>query len=160
MPKNYHNEHMLLIGISLAVNLFWASALDSAVSQPFLQFSSLVLQNILQCWINYLDISVLHSDNKTLWPGCQSLSESIFCSLTPQAPWGVHCSGQRFQILSHVFARCASQKTHGHARIARETHGHARIARITRAILAYPCVFWLAQHAKTCDTNQIPLSTA
>ena len=30
-------------------------------------------------------------------------------------------SGPRYQILSHVFARCASQKTHGHARIARET---------------------------------------
>ena len=28
-------------------------------------------------------------------------------------------SGPRHQILSHVFARCASQKTHGHARIAR-----------------------------------------
>ena len=28
-------------------------------------------------------------------------------------------SCQRYQILSHVFARCASQKTHGHARIAR-----------------------------------------
>ena len=30
-------------------------------------------------------------------------------------------SGPRCQILSHVFAGCASQKTHGHARIARET---------------------------------------
>ena len=30
-------------------------------------------------------------------------------------------SGPRYQILSPVFARCASQKTHGHARIARET---------------------------------------
>ena len=27
----------------------------------------------------------------------------------------------RYQILSHVFARCASQKTQGHARLARET---------------------------------------
>ena len=34
-------------------------------------------------------------------------------------------SGPRYQILSHVFARCASQKT----------HGHARIARVLRAIL-------------------------
>ena len=30
-------------------------------------------------------------------------------------------SGPRYQILSLVFARCASQKTHRHARIARET---------------------------------------
>ena len=44
-------------------------------------------------------------------------------------------SGPRYQILSHVFARCASQKTHGHARIARETR------------------------AKKCDTNHIPRST-
>ena len=28
-------------------------------------------------------------------------------------------SGPRYQILSHVFGRCASQTTHGHARIAR-----------------------------------------
>ena len=37
-------------------------------------------------------------------------------------------SGPRYQILSHVFARCASQKTYGHARIARDhiscTHFH------------------------------------
>ena len=43
-------------------------------------------------------------------------------------------SGPRFQILSHVFARCASQKTHGHARIARVS--------------------------KKCDTNHIPRATA
>ena len=38
-------------------------------------------------------------------------------------------SGQRYQILSHVFARCASQKTHwhGHARIAREQFVHVRV---------------------------------
>ena len=35
-------------------------------------------------------------------------------------------SGPRYQILSPVFARCASQKTHGHARIARETELHAK----------------------------------
>ena len=34
-------------------------------------------------------------------------------------------SGPRYQILSHVFARCASQKT----------HGDASIARVLRAIL-------------------------
>ena len=39
-------------------------------------------------------------------------------------------SGKRYQILSHVFARCASQTT----------HGHARITRVLRAILAWPCV--------------------
>ena len=53
--------------------------------------------------------------------------------------------------LCPTFARCASQKTHGHARIARETHGHARIARVLRVILACPCFFWLTQRAKTCD---------
>ena len=50
-------------------------------------------------------------------------------------------SSQRYQILSHVFARCASQTTHGHARIAHQTtHGYARIARETHANLAWPCV--------------------
>ena len=40
----------------------------------------------------------------------------------------VQCTRQWLedQILSHVFARCTSQKTHGHARIARETRGFAR----------------------------------
>ena len=33
--------------------------------------------------------------------------------------------------MSHFFARCAIQKT----------HGRARTARVFRAILAYPCVF-------------------
>ena len=46
-------------------------------------------------------------------------------------------SNPRYQILSHVFARCVS-----------------------RAILAWPCVFWLAQRAKKCDTNHIPRATA
>ena len=42
-------------------------------------------------------------------------------------------SGPRYQILSHVFARCASQKTHGHM-------GHARIAResVTQIIYLGP----------------------
>ena len=35
---------------------------------------------------------------------------------------GLVGSGPRYQISSHFFARCASQKTHGHARIARETN--------------------------------------
>ena len=30
----------------------------------------------------------------------------------------------------------------------------------TRAILAYPCVFWHAQRAKKCDANHIPWATA
>ena len=30
------------------------------------------------------------------------------------------------------------------------------MARETRAILACPCVFWLVQRAKKCDTNHIP----
>ena len=74
-------------------------------------------------------------------------------------------------FVSHFFARCCSEKTYGHAIIARETraiiacpcvfthghakiartHGHAIIARETRAILACPCVFSLVQRAKTCD---------
>ena len=36
-------------------------------------------------------------------------------------PWGPLGSGPRCQVLSHVFARCASQKTYGHARIARDS---------------------------------------
>ena len=73
-------------------------------------------------------------------------------------------SGPRYQILSHVFARCASQTTHGHARIARvrtcENRTRfacdSRMKKETRAILACPCVVWLAQRAKVsfaCDSH-------
>ena len=37
---------------------------------------------------------------------------------TPTAGSRAVGSGPRYQILSHVFSRCASQKTHGHARNA------------------------------------------
>ena len=37
---------------------------------------------------------------------------------------------------------------------------NARFARETRAILAWPCVVWLALRAKMCDTNHIPRATA
>ena len=47
-------------------------------------------------------------------------------------------SGPRHQVLTHVFARCTSKKTHGHARIARVSESHAfqnrtrfRIARVS-----------------------------
>ena len=59
---------------------------------------------------------------------------SSFCDILQSRQW------PEVYDLCHFFACCASQKTHGHARIARETH----------AILAYPCVFWLKQHARTC----------
>ena len=63
----------------------------------------------------------------------RSLSQPlIVCSLRSLG------SGPRYQILSHVFARCASQKTHGQARIARET----------------------CDTKKKCDTNHIPRATA
>ena len=39
-------------------------------------------------------------------------------------------SSPRYQILSHVFARCASHTTHGHARIARVS----RVSQVSRAI--------------------------
>ena len=47
----------------------------------------------------------------------QQILQFCNCSRTQEAIG----SGPRFQILSHVFACCTSQKTHWHARIARET---------------------------------------
>ena len=66
-------------------------------------------------------------------------------------------SGQRYQILWHVeqvkktllCQNCASKK-----------HCHARIACVSRAILAWQCVFSLAQRVQKCDTNHIPWATA
>ena len=43
-----------------------------------------------------------------------------------------------------------SHAKHGHARIAREARAIMRIAREAHAILTWPCVFWIAQGAKTC----------
>ena len=63
-------------------------------------------------------------------------------------------SGPRYQILSHVFARCASQRTHGHAKIARISCAFSVFA-----ILAWPCVR-LVQRAKKFDTNHIPRGLA
>ena len=40
-------------------------------------------------------------------------------------------SGPRYQILSHGFARCASQKTHEHARIARVSRDTNHVPRAT-----------------------------
>ena len=57
--------------------------------------------------------------------------------------WG---SGPRYQILSHFFARCASQKTHGHARIACVSH----------AILACLCVF--ACNSRMSDSRNVQKS--
>ena len=54
-----------------------------------------------------------------LWHCCLGGSYEFcnwpFCEIS----WLAIGSGQRFQILSHVFSRCASQTTHGHAKIAR-----------------------------------------
>ena len=61
-------------------------------------------------------------------------------------------SGPRHQILSHVFARCASQKTYGHARIACDS-GMA-------VGFFFAALRRLAQRAKKCDTNHIPRATA
>ena len=63
----------------------------------------------------------------------------VRCSHTKQFTLG---SGPMYQILSHVFARCATAM------------------RESRAILAWPLVFGLAQRAKKCDTNHIPRATA
>ena len=57
-------------------------------------------------------------------------------------------SGLRYQILLHVFACCANQKTHRHTRIAqngnctkRVKFSHVRVFSDLRAILACPLVF-------------------
>ena len=53
-----------------------------------------------------------------------------------------------YQVLSHVFARCASQKTHGHARIACEN------CKRFRAILACPCVSVQCSHVRVFSDSR------
>ena len=64
-----------------------------------------------------------------------------------------------FQILSHIFARCASQKTYGHVIIACKSKN---LLPCENSVLFShgPKFFWLVQRAKKCDTNHIPLTTA
>ena len=52
-------------------------------------------------------------------PACKS-QPSWVAGQHPALDCTIGC-GPRYQILSHVFASCASQKKHWHARIARET---------------------------------------
>ena len=63
-----------------------------------------------------------------------------FFKLAADKQWALG-SGPRYQILSHIFARCASQKTHEHARIARVLRAILACPCVLRAILACPCVF-------------------
>ena len=57
-------------------------------------------------------------------------------------------SGLRYMICVTLFCTLReSDMRELHAK----THRHARIACETHAILACPCVFWLAQRAKKCD---------
>ena len=73
--------------------------------------------------------------------------------------WGLISSGPRYMICVTLFARCTSQKTHGHARIACETG----------AILACPCFtcnsgmsvcFLTRATCKNVLQNLIPRATA
>ena len=71
-------------------------------------------------------------------------------------------SGQKYQILWHIFAGCASQKTQGHARIARVLHEILTCFAVilayqcaSRAILACPCVFDWCNMQKSVMATQI-----
>ena len=70
-----------------------------------------------------LCIGILKQNKSTLW---KKYREMEFRPLENESSLG---SGPRYQILSHVFAHCASQTTHGHARIARvsDTSGHCLV---------------------------------
>ena len=85
-----------------------------------------------QDYLTDTDLTVL-TDSLSCMQLLKSLQQWDFPLLLYLHPI-LHIISQRYQILSHVFARCASQKTHGHARIARVS--------------------------KKCDINHIPLATA
>ena len=52
-------------------------------------------------------------------------------------------SGPRYQILSHVSARCASQTTHGHARVA-------RVSRAIRVRFSHGRVLFDSHNVQNC----------
>ena len=68
-------------------------------------------------------------------------------------------SGQRYQILLHVFARCASQKTHGHARIARETREILACPNDGNTFICHPsqpCKYGLSRRSAPWYVRPIP----
>ena len=60
--------------------------------------------------------------------------------------------------MSHFFARCASQKTHGHARIARVSRATCKNVRqnlIPRAIAYSPKTFNLSEMMLKCSAGSV-----
>ena len=94
------------------------------------------------------------------WMEAEQQHQSHVCCMQQWLP--LIGSGPRHQILQHVFARCASQKTHWHTRITRlsraRCENHTRYTRFACDSRMSVC-FWLAKRAKKCDTNHIPRAT-
>ena len=89
------------------------------------------------------------------WLAGLRLSAGLMAHHTP-LPAG---SGQRYMICVTLFTHCASNvhgRIHGHARIARAA---AQEMHVSRAILAWQWVFWLAQRATKSDISGHCLTT-
>ena len=98
------------------------------------------------------------------WPGLTVkitvISHSLVYTTGPVKGWAAVQVRQWPEVydLCHTFLHVARVRTHTDMRelhvsetcLSQKTHRHARITRISRAILACPCVFWLAQRATKC----------
>ena len=76
----------------------------------------MVINSILNCiksWINCNNAVLNCSKSRLNCNKSAQIFSDIYFKCQCATPIG---SGPRYQILSHVFARCASQKTYGHAR--------------------------------------------
>ena len=113
-------------------------------------FGSYCLESLYHAFFKAWNSAFFQSAFQGLRRLLQANLKSPALLLEAATMWAIGSDPEVYDLCP-TFARCASQKTHGHARIARETHGHARIARVLRVILACPCFFWLTQRAKTCD---------
>ena len=118
----------------------------------------------------WLQLDLLDQDNQRVQNEWTEASEPSKTTLTAKpilkCTSATQCccavgSGPRYQILSHVFARCASQKTHWHTRIAREKHTDIRESHAKRVQFSHVRVFSDSRNVqKKCDTNHIPWATA
>ena len=78
----------------------------------------MVINSILNCiksWINCNNAVLNCSKSRLNCNKSAQIFSDIYFKCQCATPIG---SGPRYQILSHVFARCASQKTYCHARFA------------------------------------------
>ena len=115
-----------VFGLSIRL-LFWGQGITAIPTVYIWRLGHKPTEYWLRPSVSLYSFLLMHTHATSLCPMCWPLFLPA-CKSQPSWVAGQHpaldCTigcGPRYQILSHVFASCASQKKHWHARIARET---------------------------------------